>query len=236
MLKLYFKYYFNIRSENQEPNNFADEIILNPNISHHIKIPKIIWMYWDNEKPEIVERCIQQIRMLNKQYVIRELNTSNLEEYCKIDFSKFKQLTPQLKSDLIRLHLLYVYGGIWLDASIITYQNLDWIEQRCIKNNTHFFGYYRQANTTVKTYPVIESWLLATEKSNSFFKQWYLELEYAIHSGIKNYIQEIKTKHANYEEYFQNIGLLEYLVVYVACQKVLRENYLSATRLCCTKI
>ncbi|NUE94710.1 hypothetical protein HUN10_17660, partial [Acinetobacter seifertii] len=93
----------------------------------------------------------------------------------------------------------------------------------------------RAENTTIKDYPVIENWLLASEKENIFFKKWLDELSYALKLGVKNYISEIKNTKQNYLEYFQNIGLLEYLVAYVACQKVLREIPNSISLINCDK-
>lgn len=53
--------------------------------------------------------------------------------------------------------------------------------------------------------------------------------------GVRNYIAEIKNTRKNYSDYFQNIGLLEYLVAYVACQKVLRETPVSISLINCDK-
>ena len=32
--------------------------------------------------------------------------------------------SPELRSDLIRLNLLYRYGGVWLDASVVLLDRL----------------------------------------------------------------------------------------------------------------
>ena len=229
------RYYKDIRFKNLNSENFADPIILNSLDKSEIIIPKIIWMYWDSEVPELVERCFNQVKKLNPEYQINILNSKNITEFCDFDFSVYKNLTPQQKSDLLRFYLLYYYGGIWLDASIIIYSNLQWILDTCKKNKTSAFAYYRAENTTVKDYPVIENWLLASEKGNIFFKKWLDELSYALKLGVKNYISEIRNTKPNYSEYFQNIGLLEYLVAYVACQKVLREIPNSISLINCDK-
>lgn len=229
------RYYKDIRFKNINSENFADPIILNSLDKSEIIIPKIIWMYWDSEVPELVKRCFNQVKKLNPEYQINILNSETISEFCDFDFSIFENLTPQQKSDLLRFYLLYHYGGIWLDASIITYTNLQWILDTCKKNKTSAFAYYRAENTTIKDYPVIENWLLASEKENIFFKKWLDELSYALKLGVKNYISEIKNTKQNYSEYFQNIGLLEYLVAYVACQKVLREIPNSISLINCDK-
>lgn len=233
LLRFHLKFYIDKRIKNLEPNNLANLITLHPQSEDKINIPKIIWIYWDSKKPELVERCLERIKSLNHEYTVHILDNNNINDFCEIDFSQFEGLTPQLKSDLLRLYLLYKHGGIWVDASVILYSNLDWIIDLCNINKTKAFGYYRNANTTVKQYPVIESWLLASERNNIFFKEWLDELIYAVKLGIKNYIHEIKKSCPNYDEYFQNIGRLEYLVIYVACQKVLRRAEMSITLINC---
>src|SRR5690606_30615709 len=122
----------------------------------------------------------------------------------------------------IRLHLIYHYGGIWLDASILVYENLDWIETLVNQQHTNSFAYYRAKNTTQPRFPVIESWLLASVEKNIFFKYWFDELFKAIEMTAKNYIQQIRQTENHPEEFFQRIGNLEYLLIYVACQKAIR--------------
>lgn len=234
-LSFNLRFYKDIRLKNIDSENFADPIILNSLDEHQVIIPKIIWMYWDSEIPELVKRCFKQVKRLNPEYQVNIISSENISEFCDLDFSIYNNLTPQQKSDLLRFFLLYYYGGIWLDASIIIYTNLEWITDFCKKNKTSSFGYYRAANTIIKEYPVIENWLLASEKGNIFFKKWLDELSYALKIGVKNYISEIKNTKSNYSEYFQNIGLLEYLIAYVACQKVLRETPASISLINCDK-
>lgn len=234
MLSFNLRFYKNIRSKNLEPNNFAHEIILNPkDKSYNVSIPKIIWMYWDSEIPAIVLSCFNQIQKLNPTYEINFLNKENISNYCDYDFSQFNNLTPQQYSDLLRFHLLYHHGGLWLDASIITYSNLDWILDICKKNKTSAFGYYRAANVTIHEFPVIENWLLASEKGNIFFKEWLDELSNALKIGVKLYISNIKNNLINPNDYFQKIGALEYLIAYVVCQKVMRKIPISISLINC---
>lgn len=231
-----FQYRFrhDIRGTCLDVDNFADPIILNPHPRNNVnEIPKIIWLYWDSNPSELILNCFEKIKKLNPTYQVNILNSTNVKNFCHIDFSEIPYLTPQQKSDLIRFNLLYNYGGFWLDASIIIYQGLDWIIDFCKKNNTSSFGYYRLANTTLNEYPVIENWLLASTKGNTFFKYWEEELTYALKLGITHYIKDIKIKHLDYEDYFQNIKFLEYLIAYVACQKVQRKYKISISLINC---
>ena len=70
-------------------------------------------------------------------------------------------------------------------------------------------------------------------KDNVFFKHWYDELYLAIQQTPKLYIQDIKNTEKNPKDFFQRISNLEYLVAYVACQKILRHTFPSLTLIDC---
>ena len=222
------------REMNDAIDNYADMLVLNSNEQNSI-IPKIIWMYWEGELPLFVEKCVENIKNKNPTYEVNFLTPQTVHNFCNINDSHLKNATPQQKADLIRFDLIYQFGGIWLDASTIVYENLDWIQDIISKNKTNSFAYYRAKNTTNSQYPVLENWLLASTEKNIFFIKWFDELYLAIKFGPKAYIQQLKDTEENYQDLFQEIGRLEYLVAYVACQKIMRENFLSMTLINCDK-
>ncbi|WP_349031871.1 capsular polysaccharide synthesis protein [Acinetobacter sp. 3657] len=236
LLKFYTMYSNEKREMNDAIDNYADIIVLNP-INPNVVIPKKIWMYWEGDLPIIVEKCVEQLRSLHPSYEVFFLKPQDLIEFCTIDFESilYKKATPQQRSDLIRFNLLFLHGGIWLDASTIVYENLDWIQELIRKERTNCFAYYRKNNTTNMSYPVIETWLLASTQGNMFFKYWLEELWNAIELTPKGYIQNIADTQDNSHDLFQNIGRLEYLAVYVVCQKVMREYIPSMTLINCDK-
>ncbi|MDR0236821.1 capsular polysaccharide synthesis protein [Acinetobacter sp.] len=232
LAKFHIMYYYKIRHTNKKIDNFAGQLIFNP-VNTRFELPKKIWIYWEGDFPDFVEKCIQNIRNKNSTYEIHVLNPENVHQYSQVDFSLIQSATPQQKADLLRFDLLYQHGGIWLDASIILYDDLNWISELMQKNQTECFAYYRKKNTTNMNYPVLENWLLASVKNNIFFKYWYDELNVAIQKTPKNYVQEIKNTEKKPADIFQRIGNLEYLVAYVACQKVLRKSFPSISLIDC---
>lgn len=222
------------RDINDKTDNYADIITLNPT-ALNVVIPKKIWMYWEGNLPQLVEKCILQIKKKNPNYEVYVLNPENIKEFCNIDDPYFENTTPQQKADLIRFYLIYHYGGIWLDASTLVYENLNWIEKLVVQNQTSAFAYYRAKNTTHLDFPVLENWLLASVEKNLFFKYWFDELFTAIKLTPKQYIQNIRQTEQYPEQFFQRIGNLEYLVAYVACQKVMRQYLPSITLINCDK-
>jgi mannosyltransferase OCH1-like enzyme len=178
-------YYYKIRHTNKKIDNFAGQLVFNP-VNTPIELPKKIWIYWEGDFPEFVEKCIQNIRKKNPNYEVYLLNPENVNQYSQIDFSLLRDATPQQKADLLRFDLLYQHGGIWLDASIIVYENLDWIFELMQQNRTECFAYYRKKNTTNLNYPILENWLLASVKNNIFFKYWFDELYLAIQKNTES--------------------------------------------------
>lgn len=222
------------RDMNDVIDNYADIIVLNPTEKNTI-IPKIIWMYWEGVLPQFVEKCVENIRTKNPDYVVNFLTPENVKAFCDIDYHRLAHATPQQKADLIRFELIYQYGGIWLDASTIVYENLDWIQQLVTEHQTNSFAYYRKKNTTCPNFPVLENWLLASSAKNVFFKYWFDELVTAIELTPKAYLQKLKETEPDYQDLIQHIGRLEYLVAYVACQKVMRNHLPSMCLINCDK-
>lgn len=228
-------YRLKIQGENPTPSNESGKIKINPQ-ERNIDVPKIIWVYWEGKSSKTVDLCIDRIIKLHPDHDVRLLNPMNLHNYIREPKTKTilnHEVSPQLKSDIIRLELLYQYGGIWIDASVLIYKKLNWALDLMKKNRTKSFAYYRKNNTTNKDRPVIESWLLITEKENEFFRLWLNELIIAIQKKPKNYIDEIKKSRENHTDIFQNIGRLEYLVTYVACQVVMQKEIPSISLIDC---
>ena len=241
--KLFYRCLFTLkflqknRQKNENIDNFADLIVLNPITNTEIQdIPKIIWMYWEGPLPKLVGRCMQRIQEMHSDYQVNILGPDSVQSFCSFDFQQaiIQKATPQQRADLIRFNLIYQYGGIWLDASISVYEKLDWINDLVQQNKTQGFVYYRAKNTTIKEFPVIENWLLASIAQNDFYQHWFDALYSAIEIGPAQFIAQIKSQ-PNSQDIFQRIGRLEYLVAYVACQKIMRENSVSIAFINCDK-
>jgi hypothetical protein len=122
--------------------------------------------------------------------------------------------TTQVNSDIVRTLLLYKYGGVWIDASIILIKPLDWIENISKKKQVTYIGYFMPSFTN--NYPVIESWFMATTPQNYFIKLILHELQLAY--GNRNiYVNGKDT---------QKIpkGLINYLWIHIAIIKVLKDS------------
>lgn len=91
-------------------------------------IPKIIHYCWfgGREKPDIVKKCIDSWEINLPGYEIKEWNESNFN----INDHLFTKEAYEMKnyafvSDYVRVYVLYLYGGIYLDTDTEIVKNLD---------------------------------------------------------------------------------------------------------------
>ena len=192
-------------------------------------IPKKIWTFWDNDNiPEIVEKCINTWKRFNPDYEINIVNKKNLSKYLPdVDFSKIKHIDNSVEkfSDMVRLHLLAKYGGIWSDASIICLKPYDsWIPELCEETNSEFIGFYIDSFTLPEfkeKSPVIENWFFACKQGSGMVNDWLNEfLRISDYNTVQEYVDAVKADNVN----IQNISMPTYLSMHVACQKILQKG------------
>lgn len=90
---------------------------------------KVIWQYWGQGSgsellPPTVQRCFDSVDKHKGDYQIIRLNNETVHDY--IDFPEYvwgdngdPKFLNVFFSDLLRLALLHVYGGVWLDATVL---------------------------------------------------------------------------------------------------------------------
>jgi len=118
---------------------------------------KIIWQYWDQgfydtKMPEIVKISLDSIERhcSTPEYTIIRLSDSNISDYIDLPGYVIKNKGIYSKaffSDILRICLLTVYGGCWLDTTIFLSGK---IPQRYWEYN--YFLYQRDDNETDKQY------------------------------------------------------------------------------------
>lgn len=90
---------------------------------------QIIWQYWgqgfnNGELPEVVSLCFESVDKYKGDYEVIRLSDETVRQYIDLpDFVYGKMKAGSFNrtffSDLLRLALLDVYGGVWLDATIL---------------------------------------------------------------------------------------------------------------------
>ncbi len=88
---------------------------------------KIIWQYWaqgfDGELPEVVRVCLDSVDKYKGDYEVIRLSDETIADYVDLpDYVWAKRghgFTVTAFSNVLRLALLYTYGGVWLDATVL---------------------------------------------------------------------------------------------------------------------
>ena len=112
-----------------------------------------IWSYWHSPYLDhLTTKCVESWRRYTGFDVV-VLNHDSVRDFIDPQRlpSTFEQLTPTLQSDLIRLHLLVEYGGIWLDTTVLLNRSFEnWAS---LNDTVAYYGFYYRTE-----YP--ESWCL----------------------------------------------------------------------------
>ena len=200
--------------------NKKNETYTNKNINKNKnRIPKVIYTFWDSDDlPPIIQKCIDTWKTNNPDYKINILSRNNYQQYTNgIDVFAFKHCDSLARAaDFIRLAILKENGGIWMDASIICTQSLNWLDTY----NTEFVGYYIPNFTTNDKYPILENWFLACAPNSEFIRDWYTEfMTINEQDTVADYIEKIRETTD-----LQNLQFPEYLAMHAAAQKVMQSK------------
>ena len=129
-------------------------------------IPRIIWAYWNGDSvPLLIQRCFDNWARLNPGYSLRILNDAQLPQYVPQLPGNLQQLPVAKRSDWLRLELLHRHGGIWLDASTILTEPLDWLLEQQQRSGADLVAYYLERYTRDLQVPVVENWLMAAPRA-----------------------------------------------------------------------
>lgn len=188
------------------------------------QVPKIIWSFWNSEEiPLIVKACYASWRLHNPDYEIRMLTPKSVLRYLsEVPVNLFSE-TPQRQSDYIRLALIAQYGGIWVDATVISFRSMDYVNLIMESSKSQFVGYYNGSHTTTHAYPLIENWFLAAPPRSQFVVDWLKEFTYSIVNGAGPYIKAVGKRY-KIEELQQGLHTPYYFSCHIAVQVILRKR------------
>lgn len=162
-----------------------------------------IWVFWwqgFDEAPDIVKNCIKSIQKNSGRHPVILLDKDNYKDYVAMPeyiMQKFKEgkITITHFSDLLRVSLLYLYGGIWMDATIYMTHPLEHtIEERSFYSINH-----RGESKGVVRLGQWTSFFLASGKGNSIigllkelmFGYWKREEELIVYLWIDYFLTMI---------------------------------------------
>lgn len=118
-----YKKVFNEIDFDKKTNFYRNNTIVDSNV---------IWtMWWQGEEqaPDIVKACLKKLKEKNSDYKVIVLSKANLSKYLKLDPKIYKllkngKISFTHFSDIVRVNLLYIYGGAWVDSTIYSTQGI----------------------------------------------------------------------------------------------------------------
>lgn len=185
-------------------------------------IPRVIWAYWNGDAPPLlIQRCFENWQRFNPDFAIHILNDQTVAQHIPEMPPEVAQLAVAKRSDWIRLELLRLHGGIWLDASTILTESLEWVLRQQEVSDADFIGYYLERYTTEPDCPVVESWFMAAPPLSPFIADLQQEFtsEVIARTG-REYVEHLQRRGV-YETMRQNIDIPEYLSIHLAMQVTL---------------
>jgi mannosyltransferase OCH1-like enzyme len=100
------------------------------------EIPNSIYLYWTGSTvPANVQLNVNMFKKINKNFTVTLVTDDAIIHKCRAEFPElamlFKLITiPTCKSDIIRLLLLYYYGGIYVDCATTPHASFDTFYQQ----------------------------------------------------------------------------------------------------------
>lgn len=91
-----------------------------------------IWVFWwqgEESMPEVVSVCYKKLIKYSNSHPVTLLTSSNINDYLDIPDVILKKIGKELTftafSDYVRLNLLAIYGGLWIDSTFYLTKPID---------------------------------------------------------------------------------------------------------------
>lgn len=141
----------------------------NPERMKDRTIPRVIWICWFQgleNAPPVVKRCYESVKENLKGYTIHFLTAENMLEYADIPegiLQKWKKgiIGNANLSDYLRSAILNKWGGVWVDATVLFTDYVDFDQLSCGS------GIFVFRDLTLQEIGLpISSWLIASCPGN----------------------------------------------------------------------
>lgn len=192
------------------------------------ELPKRIWSFWDTTVlPSNIQAIVDynSIHMKGWEYII--LNEFTIYDYIDKETlpTKFKRLSPEHKSDWIRLALLKQYGGLWMDITIIMNRSFDDIYNESCTLKSMLTGFQLRGDyTKYKNNKYIENWFIMAPKNSNIISLWYTEFNTAINMGFLSYKYRIIKDGVDVSKIYDKNDTNVYLTQHACLQKILQKD------------
>ncbi|KAI1080063.1 capsular polysaccharide synthesis protein-domain-containing protein [Whalleya microplaca] len=179
-----------------------DEITAQLKKRHPVTSDKNVWAFWHSGfsqmTPWVQRNIINWVRRLGPDWTVHLLDVvpgseTNIQHF--VDSSFFPDAFnnnmmdgPHVgahSGDLVRLPLLWLYGGVWMDAGSFLFRHIDDI---CWKQIEDPETPYEMAGFVIEMRPGVDCMLngfIAAKRGNPFIKRWH-SIYVALWDGVTN--------------------------------------------------
>lgn len=142
-----------------------------------------IFLYWVGKEYKLIKILRDLINLHSTNgigYKVHFITDKNLEKYLNDIPVYFTSLLPAHQADFVRVHLIYEYGGIWLDSDTLVIDSLDTLFD-ILENKDGFF--MKENNTTLC------NGIFGSKKQTDLMKLWKMnmraKLDYFFNNGLQ---------------------------------------------------
>ena len=179
-----------------------EEVDADENVSNYIWI---CWWQGEKEMTPIVKKCYEHIKEYNTHKQVVLITEENFNEYVVVPPYIWEKYTKKIiskthLSDFLRAELLYKYGGVWMDITLMTWScipasfyefpiytghfNYDKKDYNISQNRwTSFFFVSRYPRNILFRY-LSDFWKEYWKKKDNIIE--YFLLDYALEVGYRN--------------------------------------------------
>lgn len=133
---------------------------------------RIVWTCWFQgweRAPRLVRQCARSFEAMNPSWEVRRLDAQGARQIAPLEDyldPKRRKLTAAALADVLRIHLLRGFGGVWADATVLCRRPLDdWLP--AVTAPSGFFAFDRPAEDRP-----VASWFLAAEPGAPLVSAW----------------------------------------------------------------
>jgi hypothetical protein len=137
-------------------------------------INKTIWLLWLqgwDSAPWLAQQVKRSWEIKNPGWTVALISQDNLKDYVTgIDYVYRDTISPQAKSDIIRLALLEAHGGVWADATVLCLQALDsWLPDAIRPSGIWM---YHGTGGGMNSMEGPASWFIVSKQGSYILQKW----------------------------------------------------------------
>ena len=189
-------------------------------------LPKIVWTHWDSDNPpEAVKKTVERMRLMLPDWQVNFITTEKFMSSINQEEIPpgFQTLRVEHQADWIRLKLLKMYGGCWIDSGIILNQSINNLYRDCVTSKADLLTFKILGTQTNPKYPIAENWFLMAPPASPMVSVWLEEYERAIRLGFKRYKNRLKDEGVDLQNLMKKPEDV-YLTQHASYQKVIQQK------------